>query len=198
MMFEESRNRRPYRVEVRVGDGFAIEAKGVGDVSVKGLDNSIVTIPKCLWVPDLKLNLVSVSHLDGEGFETTFGDGIASISKDQAVVLQGYQRQNLYHLQALPIGNELALLIGSDILHQRLGHFAARKIKRLSGIVDGLSLKETSAIPTKLLCDACAQAKGKRASFPPSDSHTHQMLELFHMDLAGPSEVSLLEGNVTC
>jgi hypothetical protein len=193
-MFDQSRNYRDCSVEVRVGDGFAIEAKGVGDVCVIATDGTKVRIPNCLWVPDLKINLVSVSHLDNEGFRAVFENGEARILEGSRVLLSGYRKDNLYHLDTVPMQYESANLVTSELLHQRLGHYAARKLRRLGGVVDGLSEKEILDIPKQMHCDACARAKSIRSSFPPSESRASSTLELLHMDLAGPSEVESIGG----
>jgi hypothetical protein len=78
-VFDISANFQPCAIDVRVGDGFAIQGKGMGDVTLRSESGGTITIPDCLWVPELKLNLVSVSHLDAQGLTTIFEDGSTTI-----------------------------------------------------------------------------------------------------------------------
>jgi hypothetical protein len=190
-MFETSPNYRECRIDVRVGDGFIIQGKGMGNVTLFSKSGLPVIIPDCLWVPELKLNLVSVSHLDSEGFTTTFQGGTAAIARDGLEVLSGTRRSNLYHLDMnAPISVEAH--VTSDVIHKRLGHFAARKLKRLFSLVDGLDEIAVGKLPLVINCESCICATSKRSAFPLSKTVVSRILELLHMDLAGPAEVTSL------
>jgi transposase InsO family protein len=195
-MFGPDSNYRTCDVSVKVGDGHIIKAIGMGDVILRTEQGVRVKIPNCLLVPDLKLNLVSVSHLDSEGFTTTFQNGLAHITHAGSVLLVGRKVDNLYHLELADRRHQqVNVALTSDTLHKRLGHFALRKIRRMGDVVLGLDAKILHGLPEKINCEACVQAKSKRTSFPPSQSRTGAILELLHMDLAGPSDIQSIGGN---
>lgn len=75
--FNLSPNYRPYRTPITVGDGKIIWSQGVGDIFVSAPGrNSHSSLPlhlaKCLYVPELKSNLISVSQLDKNGATVLF------------------------------------------------------------------------------------------------------------------------------
>lgn len=194
-MFSESTNYRPCEIDVKVGDGFAITAQGMGDVKLTTPDGSMVHIPNCLWVPGLKLNLISVAHLDSEGFTTHFEDGMAEISKEGKVILSGEKRNNLYRISLSTDSESVNHTVACDLLHRRLGHLAARKLKRLPSLVAGLDLADVANVPIKFKCRACAEAMGHRGSFSISNSIAEGVFDLLHMDIAGPAEIASIGGN---
>jgi transposase InsO family protein len=194
-MFASSTNYKECDISVKVGDGHIIKAKGIGNVTIRTGGNTAVTIPSCLWVPDLKLNLISVSHLDTEGFSTKFENGMSRIYLDGKIILKAKKKDNLYHLDIPSVSHERAnSALTADIIHRRMGHFAIRRIRRMAPIVNGLEENDLQRLPTKVNCDSCVRAKSKRTSFPPSISKTEAILDLLHMDLAGPAEVESVGG----
>lgn len=194
-MFDTSPNYQSCHIGVRVGDGHTIMQKGWETCPSASAKDGLVVIPGCLWVPDLKLNLVSVSHLDSEGFSTRFDQGASTISFGGEVVLTGEKKNNLYYLDfCRPTCQSAQSVVTPEILHKRLGHFAIRRIRRMGDVVEGLNIGEMQRLPDKMNCDSCVQAKSKRATFPPLESKTNSILELLHMDLAGPAEVEWVGG----
>jgi transposase InsO family protein len=194
-MFESSPNYRSCHIGVKVGDGHTIYAKGMGDVSFRIEGGQTVVVPGCLWVPDLKLNLVSVSHLDGEGFSTKFDQGQSVISFQGQAVLNGERRSNLYYLDVCPPTCQSAhSVVTPEVLHRRMGHFAMRRIRRMGDLVEGLDIDDMKRLSDKMYCDSCARAKSKRAAFPASETKTTSILEHLSMDIAGPAEVESVGG----
>jgi transposase InsO family protein len=194
-MFSTSTNYRPCSIEVHVGDGFTITAQGVGDVKLLTADGGHIEIPNCLWVPGLKLNLISVSHLASEGLTTSFVDTGATVEKQGRVMLCADRMNNLYHVHAVPHMEEAHMMVTCDLLHQRLGHAAARRIKRLPGLVKGVDVNAVQSLPAKFYYRACALARSQRASFPRSKTITAGILDLLHMDIAGSAETQSIGGN---
>lgn len=85
----------------------------------------------------------------------------------------------LYPMQFTPVSSTGRVLVTIDELwHMRLGHMADRTLKQvcIPGHTHG-SVKH---------CEACAKGKSKKNSFPRSDSESENILELLHVDLAGP------------
>lgn len=197
-MFSPSPNYRTCAIEVHVGDDFTITAQGRGDVTnaTPEARKGHLSSSRIVFVPGLKLNLVSVSHLASEGFSTTFDKLSATIANQGGTTLRGERRNNLYHIvDVAPLQESAQAAVTCDLLHHRLGHAASRRIRRLPGMVKGISKKDIASLPLAFQCHSCAIAKGKRASFPRSLSQTLGILDLLHMDLAGPAEIKSLGGN---
>jgi transposase InsO family protein len=60
--------------------------------------------------------------------------------------------------------------------------------------VNGLDEKIMATLPATFNCESCIAATSKRTSFPSSETKTTRILELLHMDLAGPAEVMSIGG----
>lgn len=122
-VFDQADNKRECDIEVRVGDGHPIRAKMVGDITLFGQDGKNVTTPNCFWVPDLKLNLITVPHLDQEGFITVFENSTGRISQEGQLVLSATLQDGLYRLP-MPSSHSAHVAVGAHLLHNRLGHLA--------------------------------------------------------------------------
>lgn len=83
------KNLKPVKYKVRLGHGELIKCTGIGSGEVNTVDNHgktvNVTIENCLYVPDLKQNLLSIKQLDQNGFEVSFSKGICEVRKDGKV-----------------------------------------------------------------------------------------------------------------
>lgn len=114
------------------------------------------------------------------------------------MILRAERKDKLYHLD-IPFDSDEGANAGltPETMYKRLGHFSTRRIRRMGSIVKGLDAAALRKLPVKINCDACALAKSKRASFPPSEWETREILDLLHMDLAGPAEVKC-HGRVKC
>lgn len=109
---------------------------------------------------------MSVSHLDNEGFSTSFHNGLAHITLDGKVLLVAQRKNDLYHLNlSCRQDRQANLALTSQTLHRRLGHFALRKLRPLGDIVDCLDPKLLDGLPEKINCDSCVRAKSKRTSW---------------------------------
>jgi hypothetical protein len=189
-MFDFSSNYKECRIGVRVGDGREIFANGIGDVTISTENGSIVTLPQCLYVPDLSASLLSIPHLDKEGFSTNFEKKKVTIVRNNVVLLEGQLQNGLYELPLSPVGWEVAnVAMTQETMHRRLGHFATRKLLKMRGMVDGMEKVTTTK---EIHCQACEEGKHKRSSFPDSVSKSSKILEILHMDLAGPSRTASL------
>lgn len=120
-------------------------------------DRTIIRSPSrtVSGVPDLKLNLISVPHLDREGFVSIFENGTGCISQDGRVALCADLVSGLYRRFIVSTCTHQFAHSVSDahILHNRLGHFANRKIRRLGPLVNGIDPQALSALPIKIRCD---------------------------------------------
>lgn len=84
---------------VRMGNNDLSKVVGKGDVNLTTMDGSTLILKDVRHVPDMRLNLISVERLDGEGFCTTFRNGMCKISRGSLVVAKGLKMSKLYVVQ---------------------------------------------------------------------------------------------------
>ena len=129
-----------------------------------------------------------------------------------SIVAHGSQQGGLYHItsfsshQSLIDDSHLHQLFAShqallskeanDLWHSRFGHVSPSTLQQLfsKSMVTGLPKPH---IPRDHVCSSCAMGKLHRASFPLEGFtlRATRILELVHVDLAGPMEVSTLGGS---
>ena len=71
----------------------------IGTVHIKTFDGMVQKLKKVMYVPQLKMNLISVSALEALGLEVSIRDGVLKIIKGSMIVLKGVRRNNFYYLK---------------------------------------------------------------------------------------------------
>ena len=84
--------------KVRLGNDYACEIIGVGDVQLKFQSGSTFTLKNVRHVPKLTKSLISAGQLDDGGYSTIFGDSSWKITKGSLVVARGSKSGTLYML----------------------------------------------------------------------------------------------------
>ena len=171
-----------------------------GDVLLRVSDEGgsrLLQLSGALLVPDVPMNIISVSRLDERGCCTTIANGRLAVSRaaTAAPVLVAYKSKatNLYCVHAkyasVEDSSSFACLANSDaglpevdLLHRRLGHAS---LKYLQAVLPRLGKAKLS------WCDACAQAKTQRKPFrhSPDVAENMQPLDKCCSDLCGPLDV---------
>ena len=106
----------PKDKKVYMGDGSEVPAYRVGTIEL----NTNLVLNGVFYVPDLTVNLCSVSTLDRDGLTVTFGNMRCAISRDGEDVICGTGNAGLYTLNN---DDEKALVTATATLwHWRLGH----------------------------------------------------------------------------
>jgi len=182
---------------VTYGDNNRGKILGVGDI---GGDDKVI-IKDVLLLDGLKHNLLSISQLCDRGYKITFEPNLCLISNSiiSEIVLVGKRVNNVYMLNVSCITSSMnCLLTRSDeswLWHRRLTHIHMHHLNRLASkeLVVGLSKLK---FERDKLCEACQNGKQTKSSFKPLNViSTSRPLELFHMDLFGPSRIMSLRGN---
>eukprot|EP00253_Pinus_taeda_P012244 PITA_12244 len=149
-----------------------------------------------LHVPRLGMNLLSMSQLQGKGYDVFF-------IKEKVYVKQpswknkvqiGIKSNRLYRLQ---LESPMAL-IGShgdkdlnELWRRRMGHFhhgALRILRSTVTRVPDLSMERDA------VCRGCALGKYAKAAFPISKNRAKSVLGLIHSDFCGPMSTKGLSG----
>jgi len=149
-----------------------------------------------LHVPGLGMNLLSVSQLQGKGYDVFFIKEKVYVkhpSSKKKVQIR-IQSNRLYRLQ---LESPMAL-IGShgdndlnELWHRRMGHLHYGALRILRNTVTGVSDLSTKRDD---VCRGCALGKYAKATFPRSKNRTKSVLGLIHSDICGPMSTKALNG----
>lgn len=196
---------------ITVGDNRVIQAVGRGNVPVKFQANDKMqegVINQVLYVPDIGVNLISVSRLALSGLQVSFvGDQCEISNKAGKVVACAKKGEgNLYRLPIRPIIST-AYVGESDVIspdvklwHDRLGHlnFDSMRLLNKGRLVTDFPLKKMphhSQDNTVTQCEACIKGKSHRTAMPQAATHrANKVLELVHSDVCGPMRTLSLGG----
>ena len=84
-------------IDISIGDGNTIQATHVGTVTLHLTDGTTVTLSGCLYVPDIKRQLISVSTLAARNVRVTFNEsGCSIIAPDTSSVHVPIDADGLY------------------------------------------------------------------------------------------------------
>ena len=166
------------RVEFCLGNDYACEIVGVGDVQLKFQHGSTFTLKNVRHVPKLTKSLISAKQLDDAGFSCVFGDSSWKITKGSLVVARGSKSGTLYMLHVSTVKNHVICVTEQpsvSLWHRRLGHMSQSVMKMLScfGYVPGFKFFYFS------ICEHCfydgkqTQSPHKRGSTQKSETLTH-------------------------
>ena len=64
---------------IKVANGVKAKVEAIGDLSLELDDGFVLQLSDVLFVPSLRRNLISVSHLDDDEYDCYFGNGKCQI-----------------------------------------------------------------------------------------------------------------------
>lgn len=141
-----------------------------------------------LIVANLAYNLLSVRKLLEKPNEIIFVNEYAKIIFYNGSTIYAYNNGKLYILQGeIVIENGVAALYSAEgmLWHRRLGHTSSKTLRRLQ-----LPLNNN-------VCNACMKGKATRLPFKRLERpRSRQVLELLHSDIAGPSNIPTIQGEI--
>jgi hypothetical protein len=183
-----------------IADGRSIKATGKGKVilSVKiGQEIRLTHLQEVLYVPDLDGNLLSVDKTTSYGNEVRFKNGTCSIlNRRGKPIAFASRRDNMYLLNTVHVPDQAHLATGTGdykIWHERLGHISSERLKKLTGMVDGLNVNDKTEIG---LCKGCIHGKQHRTPLPTSGgTRAKESLELIHSNVCGPMSTNSISGS---
>lgn len=123
-------------------------AKKIGEI--KGLvhaqgEQKKIIIQNVLYVPGLQFNLLSVSKLEIKGYKILFDKGKGIIFKNNVVVAEATRNHRVYELtltHCLHATIDCMVACDLELWHRRLGHVGYNNIKKMTGMVEGLKIKD--------------------------------------------------------
>lgn len=188
-------NIEPKVAEVTVANNSKMMVKGVGNIDLPTIANrESVELNDVLFVPELCLNLLSVSKIVQKGHEVRFtNNGCKVITKDKEVIATGNHVDGMFQLKT---SNHKALAGKAQenqvqMWHKRFGHVNNDILKKMaSGAVDGICFE-----PCNFECVTCYKGKFARYPFYETTNRTTDLLELIHSDVCGPMECPSFAGS---
>ena len=118
---------------------------GISDVYMNTDTGCRLRLKNMRNVPEIRLNLISTSTLDDEGYHSYFGEGKWKLTKGSLVVARGKKNSSLYLAEAKSYGGEVNTAddISTHLWHMRLGHISQNGMRMLSKKQKILGLKLT-------------------------------------------------------
>lgn len=170
---------------------------GKGRVTIN-TDNQGYNFDDTLYVPDISVNLLSVSKITDRGHKVIFEKEKAYVvEKTGKMTLTARKKNGLYYFES---GRKESAKYtpqnGSDIMewHRKLGHINERDLKKMStdNLMYGLNLNDEQMET----CETCIKGKLSRLPFiRHNDLYTTDNLEIIHSDVCGPFECDTLAGS---
>ncbi|CAB0000865.1 unnamed protein product, partial [Nesidiocoris tenuis] len=184
--------------QILVANGQSLNVEAIGS-SVVALKNSRREISDIKYVPNLHVNLLSVSALVNKGYRVVFdADGCKILDEDstakEALVATGSLKNGLYKLdverQMCANVAKVANLDSHTLWHRRLGHLNHHSMSLLkNGLATGVNFTDNKH---PVLCRSCVSGKLSRKPFPYNKNKevAKHRLDLVHSDLIGPMDPS--------
>lgn len=188
-------NIRPSTVkEIFVANKEKLAVEGIGDIKFKLFVNgkkADITFYDVLYVPNLSVNLLSVSQIISRGYTVQFRNDKCEVKRGCKVIASATLQNNMFKLDG---NNEQMCMaaITHDVAtwHSRMGHLNYADMKRTQELVNGMHF---NTLP-KENCVSCMKGKMSRKPYKSSDTRATEVLELIHSDLCGPMEESSING----
>lgn len=189
----------PSPKQIIIGDGNVIKAEGIGNIYLEAYNGYKwieTTLKEVLYVPNLKLNLFSVSSVTDRGY-------FIHMNKDKCIFKKTDNKQptavanrkdKLYIMEFRYKKSDMAYVgkVNDNLLewHSKMGHQDIEQVKNILKRSD-INVSPDSSEST---CEDCLKGKLHKQPFPISEVRGQRPGEILHMDLCGPMEVGSLGG----
>lgn len=189
MTFDVSRleNLKTTNVEdITVANNDVMKVSNVGDTTLR-LSNNNIPMRDVLHVPNLGVNLLSVSQIVSKGNVVLFDEtGCTIKNREGMTVLHTKCENGVYKISET--SEMCALANNSMTWHRKLGHMNINSLRRMrEGAVDGVDFKDNGWNEIQN-CEICSEGKMTRPSFKSSETRATRILEIIHSDVNGPME----------
>ncbi|KAJ4721959.1 Retrovirus-related Pol polyprotein from transposon TNT 1-94 [Melia azedarach] len=180
--------------DVRTANEGVTRCAGIGDICLKTGNGSRLILRRVKHVPDIRLNLLSVSKLCDDGYDNNFSGDNWKLTKGVMVIASGKKYSNLYLTRVEIIEDVVHAAESGDeteLWHKRLCHMSEKGLTELAkkSVLPGVKKVHLKK------CTHCLAGKQNRVSFK---SHTPtrrpEVLDLIHSDVCGPMSTMSLGG----
>ena len=117
-----------------MGNDGSSKVVGKGTIYLESSTGCKLILRNVRQVPDIKLNLISISRLDEEGYFIHFNDGEWKLYKANIIAARGKKQGSRYMMQAKVCAGEVNVAddCSSVLWHNRLDHMSEKGMKMLS------------------------------------------------------------------
>lgn len=183
---------------VTLPTGITVKIAGVGSIRL----NDDIIIKNVLYIPDFRLNLLSISHLMKDLNSQVVFDAVSCVIQDRTkgqMIGQGRQVAGLYVLDSTSMSSTVSfnmipscssVVVDVALWHSRLGHPSYDRVDLLKNVL-GFNKRNKD---DSLHCSTCHLAKQKHLPFNPQQNRSLVAFELVHTDTWGPFSIPTNEG----
>lgn len=185
------RNMKPVNVpDIKSACDKRMPAKKSGDAIIY-LPEGDVEIKNVLHVPNISVNLLSVSKICEQGHTVTFNKKGCTITNADGNILASTKCENgVYKLRSAKKDIDLCMVaqkgsVSALTWHRRLGHMNAKSMQKMkNGAVIGVDYQDDDKAIKH--CEMCPVGKHARSPFQNSGTCTSKLLELIYTVIMGP------------
>ena len=135
-----------------MGDTSRVAAVVVGVVTLHFKGGKFLVLDDCLYVPNVRRNLISVSCLSCNGYSSFFNKNSVFIKFNDDIICSGMLHDNLYLLKLLTLQvnshetnhkrKEISQVNQTHLWHLKLGHINLERIRRMvtGGLISPLDV----------------------------------------------------------
>ncbi|MBW0579488.1 hypothetical protein O181_119203 [Austropuccinia psidii MF-1] len=161
------------KMAISTGDSTSkLLAEGMGTISIL-VNNEVLNLVDCLWVPKLNCNLISLLQLFRNQVTITRSIDTFSLRTNEDTLFHGKIENSLMKIEFTK-PNSLVFTVVDDLWHKRLGHPGHAPVRAM-----GLP---SNSLP----CQACDLNKIYQLPFKNQFEHANHPLDCVHIDLVGP------------
>lgn len=193
---------QPSNNEVITANNSRLKVEAIGDVQLK-IAEDYVDVKDVLLVPELCVNLLSVSQMVRKGNKVVFDkNGCKVYNSTNEAVVTASEVNGMFKLDQPEDNMAMVNIVKEsqsiELWHRRLGHLNFNSLEKLKSVgADGIVLTKNTSHTKKILegCSTCLQGKQTRLPFKHVAVRATKMLELIHSDVGGPIECDSLGGS---
>ncbi|MBW0488360.1 hypothetical protein O181_028075 [Austropuccinia psidii MF-1] len=157
-----------------------LSAKGIGSVSII-VNNKPLSFLECLYVPNLKCNLISLLQLCGDQITITRDSDTFNLTTNEKTFLHGQIINNLMKAEFTQLKSLVSTVV-DGLWHKRLGHPGKAPVCAIG-------------LPShNLPCHTCDLNKIHQLPFKDQFEHVSHPLDCVHIDLVVPISPASISG----
>lgn len=189
----------PCSKPLNLANNLSTEIKGIGEISIPVSKEKSLLLKNSLHVPDLRVNLMSVSKITDKGHEVHFKQNEAVIfSQSKEIVAKAKRIGDLYYLETIPSETANVVHLNKKSMieqwHLKFGHLNEASLREIcrKKLVFGVEIEKNEKLPP---CEVCVKGKQTQNPFPIGDmKRTTRLLEIVHSDVCGPMRTQSIGG----
>ncbi len=203
------RNYVNHTFNITLGDGAKMRGEGYGDVDIvvrSGHGFTTITLKNTLHAPRVAVNLLSVAQLQDSGFAVLAPPmtNRIELSYNGRTVMTAQRTKGLYAVdldkiirpeEKVMISKTRTDAADARVWHRRLGHTNPEYVASTSKIVSNMEIGPGDTISICSDCEACIRGKMTRAPWNGAMMRAKDILEIIHIDICGPMEVTSATGS---